>query len=85
MKTGKSVDAPTTVPTLIYIHEELSLHISSSTTLASINWIPIKYSPILKFTINKYLENIRNEKAKNVKKYVSMIHTGCTVNVSQIL
>ena len=82
MKTGNPVDALTTVPMLIYIHKELSLHISSSTTSACINWIPIEYCPIEKFTINKYLENIRNEKAKNIKKHILMIHTGCTVNVS---
>ena len=40
-------DAPTAVPMLIYIHihKELSLHISSSATLACINWIPTKYCP----------------------------------------
>ena len=70
---------------LKYIRKKLSLNISSSTTLACVNWIPIKYCPISKFTINKYLKNIRNEKAEKMEKHVSIIHTRCSVNISQIL
>ena len=55
MKADNPVNAANTVSMLIYIHKEKSLHMGSSTTLACIKWILIKYYPIENFTIIKQI------------------------------
>ena len=69
MNVDNPVDAPTTVSLLIYTYtRNHKFHIGSSTTLARIKSILIKYYSVQNFTLtNKCLENIRYKKSENLK------------------